>query len=153
MCYSVKISNLLRERDSCCCCRKWGVLAARMPQWGENVMALDLGLGRYRVRELHNIKGLRGDTLDSVLGMGCAMVQGMNSKQIKENGMEKKLVPVYLNDRLTLMGYVSSRCTSIGASKIVGGDACQFTRINGKPAWVVQQYRSKTGATKQGGRP
>ena len=52
--------------------------------------------------------------------------------------MKKKLVPVYLKDRTTIMGYVSSRCTSIGAAKIVGGDECQFAFVQGKPAWVVR---------------
>jgi len=49
------------------------------------------------------------------------------------------LVPVYLHDRVTLMGYVSNRCISIGASKIVGGSPCEYTSVNGKRAWVIRE--------------
>ena len=52
--------------------------------------------------------------------------------------MKATAVPVYAKDRKTLLGRVSSRATSIGASKIAGAP-CLWSRINGTYAWVAKK--------------
>ena len=44
---------------------------------------------------------------------------------------------VYAKDRITVLGEVSSRATSIGAAKIAGSP-CKFIDVNGKYSWVAK---------------
>ena len=59
----------------------------------------------------------------------------MAFKTYKKAWMQQR--KVYAKDRITVLGEVSSRATSIGAAKIAGSP-CQFMDVNGKYSWVAK---------------
>jgi hypothetical protein len=57
---------------------------------------------------------------------------------------QHKRVLVLDSDRTTVLGYVSTLATSIGANRVAGGRRCSWEQVEGAFCWVV---------TPQGGRP
>lgn len=64
------------------------------------------------------------------------MQTAMSPSAGKVEPMKAKRVKVYAADRKTVLGTVSDRATSIGASKVAGART-QYARVNGVFSWVV----------------